>query len=392
MSKWENTALKKLGYTYVGLSGKTSADFGEGLPYIPYMNVFSNATVNPRFLEYVKVEKYEKQNRVQIGDILFTTSSETPEEVGMSSVLAQDCGELYLNSFCFGYKLNDKEMFDNTFLAHLFRGKNVRHQMFIAAQGSTRYNLSKKNFNGVTINYPIEIVEQCKIAEVLSTVDEAIEKTIAIVGKFTAIKDGLMQDLLGKGDTDSVIGKVAKIIMGQSPDSHYVSDTPSNGIPFLQGNAEFGYEHPVNLLWCRQPCKIASESSLLVSVRAPVGSINIANQHFCIGRGLCSIEFEKIDKRFGYYLFQTLVPALNLKSQGSTFLAVNKKDVLELKIIYPYQIKQQKEIADQLTATDEKIENERKYLAKLQDIKKGLMQDLLTNKVSVKALFREEAI
>src|SRR5690606_29055719 len=105
MGEWKEIELGNLGQTYSGLSGKTKEDFGSGKPYIPYLNIFSNSKINPNALELVEISPTERQNRVQHGDIFFTTSSETIEEVGMTSVLLNDLGEVYLNSFCFGFRL-----------------------------------------------------------------------------------------------------------------------------------------------------------------------------------------------------------------------------------------------------------------------------------------------
>ena len=174
MGEWRNNTLRKLGYTYSGLSGKSAADFGDGLPYIPYMNVFANTIIDIEFIEHVNIGIHERQNKVIQGDALFTTSSETPDEVGMASVLTQNPEEIYLNSFCFGYRLFNKDGFDSKFLAYLLRSDNVRHQMMISAQGSTRHNLSKKNFYNTTIDFPVSIKEQSKIAAILTTVDESM--------------------------------------------------------------------------------------------------------------------------------------------------------------------------------------------------------------------------
>ncbi|MCV5632786.1 restriction endonuclease subunit S, partial [Escherichia coli] len=87
-----------------GLTGKTKEDFGAGKPYIPYINIFKNSRIDIQNLEYVQVNDDERQSVVKYGDIFFTTSSETPEEVGMSSVLLEEVSEVFLNSFCFGFR------------------------------------------------------------------------------------------------------------------------------------------------------------------------------------------------------------------------------------------------------------------------------------------------
>ncbi|WP_194578423.1 restriction endonuclease subunit S, partial [Vibrio anguillarum] len=101
---WKKYTLGELGDTFNGLTGKTKDDFGFGKKYIPYINIFKNSRIDVSALELVDVKEGESQSLSQYGDIFFTTSSETPDEVGMSSVLLDHVDELYLNSFCFGYR------------------------------------------------------------------------------------------------------------------------------------------------------------------------------------------------------------------------------------------------------------------------------------------------
>ncbi len=98
---WETKTLGDIGETYSGLSGKTKEDFGKGKPYIQYKQIFDNSKVDILKFEYVSINKEEKQNKVNFGDVFFTVSSETPNEIGTASVLLDKVDELYLNSFCF---------------------------------------------------------------------------------------------------------------------------------------------------------------------------------------------------------------------------------------------------------------------------------------------------
>ena len=145
--------LGELGVFYGGLSGKTKDDFTNGnAKFISYKNVFYNLSLNVDTDERVKIGEGEKQNTIQYGDILFTGSSETPDECGMSSVLTQETDEkLYLNSFCFGYRLHNPSLFCFDFLKHLFRSSELRKQIGKTASGTTRFNVSKKRFAEVSI-------------------------------------------------------------------------------------------------------------------------------------------------------------------------------------------------------------------------------------------------
>jgi type I restriction enzyme S subunit len=138
---------------------------------------------------------------------------------------------------------------------------------------------------------------------------------------------------------ESKIKELSYVIMGQSPDGKTVNEN-ENGIAFLQGNADFGNKYPTEKYWCEQPKKLALPDDMLLSVRAPVGEINIAHKTFCIGRGLSAIRFLEIDTTFGIYKFSTMINQLLKKSQGTTFLAINKSDIDNLIIFTSVQNKQ----------------------------------------------------
>jgi len=172
---WKEFTFGELGESFGGLTGKSSKDFGEGSPFINYMNIFKNPKVNPLQVDYVKIISTEKQNEIQFGDILITGSSETPQEVGMSSVVLDHLKGYYLNSFCFGFRLNDFETLRPEYARFLMRGKEVRNFMFKHAQGSTRFNLSKTTVKQkLTIHLP-SIKEQLKIASQLELMEKQLE-------------------------------------------------------------------------------------------------------------------------------------------------------------------------------------------------------------------------
>ena len=171
---WKDYVFGSLGNSFGGLSGKTKNDFGEGKPFINYMNVFSNAVVNPSQFDKVRIGNNEKQNEIKFGDILFTGSSETPEEVGMASVVLDYLSGYYLNSFCFGFRLNDFEILRPEYAKHLMRSAFVRQFMTRRAQGSTRFNISKS-----VIKEKLKIVlpetnEQLEIAATLDSIESSI--------------------------------------------------------------------------------------------------------------------------------------------------------------------------------------------------------------------------
>lgn len=190
--EWESRKLGEIGSTFGGLTNKSREDFGHGdARYITYMNVYQNALSSEHQLDSIEIDV--KQNEVKKGDVLFTTSSETPEEVGMSSVWTFDINNVYLNSFCFGYRLN--KQIDLNYLAYCLRSDYIRSQMILLAQGISRYNISKKGVMEIEILIPTS-EEQTAIGNFFRQLDETIALQTAEVEKLNQLKKGLLTAML----------------------------------------------------------------------------------------------------------------------------------------------------------------------------------------------------
>ena len=148
------------------------------------------------------------------------------------------------------------------------------------------------------------------------------------------------------------LGEVSKINMGQSPDSSTYNDI-GDGIPFYQGNADFGDIHPITAHWCTSPTKIANDGDILISVRAPIGALNIATEQCCIGRGLAAIivDSEIVSKNYIWYMLKSKVTTLQAMGTGSTFKAINKNVLNDMRFLLP-EIEEQDEIALNLSKID----------------------------------------
>lgn len=194
--EWEVKPMKSLGFTYGGLSGKTKADFeGGNYPYIPFMNVMSDTVIDVEWLDYVCINREESQNKAEKGDLFFNGSSETPEEVGFCSVLLKEVPDLYLNSFCFGFRMHPTTKANGLFMAYWFRSSEGRKAMSLLAQGATRYNIAKSAFMQLCIPQPSHD-EQTAIATVLSDMDAEITALEQQRDKTRELKQGMMQQLL----------------------------------------------------------------------------------------------------------------------------------------------------------------------------------------------------
>lgn len=206
--EWEVMRLGQLGSTYGGLTRKTKADFGNGEgQFITFMNVMSHVKIDCESFDRVRLSSNESQNRVMRGDLLLNGSSETPEEVAMCSILTEDVPNLYLNSFCFGFRLGNSAPADGLFLTYLIRSGEGREVMKSLAQGSTRYNLSKGALLDATVRLP-SMAEQITIAAVLSDLDAELSALAARRDKTTALKQGMAQELL-TGKTRLVPARLA---------------------------------------------------------------------------------------------------------------------------------------------------------------------------------------
>ena len=188
---WEQRRLGECGTTYGGLSGKTKEDFGHGeARFVPYTNIFENPIADTGRLESIEIDP--KQNQVRFGDAFFTVSSETPEDVGMSSVWLSDQPNVYLNSFCFGYRQDGS--FDSDYLAYMLRSQGVRYDIVLLAQGISRFNISKNKVMELDVPFP-EKGEQELIGTFFRKLDSLIALHQRELDHVKELKKGLLQQM-----------------------------------------------------------------------------------------------------------------------------------------------------------------------------------------------------
>ena len=190
--EWETFCIADLGEFFNGLTGKNSSHFGHGnSQYVQYSQVFRNSYIKLDECDNVDVEDSDKQNALKVGDALFTTSSEVADEVAFASILLNKPEiDTYLNSFCFGLRLNS--LLAPSFAQYLFRTKFFRKAVYPLAQGSTRYNVSKKEVGKVQMRLP-SVEEQNRIAELFQLLDSRIDSVVYLIKKTEQLKKGLLQ-------------------------------------------------------------------------------------------------------------------------------------------------------------------------------------------------------
>ncbi|GAB0001589.1 restriction endonuclease subunit S [Helicobacter pylori] len=176
--------LGDIGEFYSGLVGKSKKSFSQGNKfYVPYVNVFNNPQLDLNALESVQIGDKEKQNTIQLGDVLFTGSSENLEDCAMSCVVTQKIEkDIYLNSFCFGFRFFDKNLFNPSFLKHFLRDYNFRKNISKVANGVTRFNVSKQLLSKITIPIPPLEIQQ----EIVKILDQFLALTTDLLAGIPA--------------------------------------------------------------------------------------------------------------------------------------------------------------------------------------------------------------
>lgn len=167
------------------------------------------------------------------------------------------------------------------------------------------------------------------------------------------------------------LSEVSTITMGQSPDSSSYNER-KEGLPFFQGNADFGEIHPQVRVWCAEPKKTAQKDDILISVRAPIGALNIADRQCCIGRGLASVRVNEsvCDRKFLWYALKSKVEELISKGTGSTFKAIGKNVLMSI-AIPDIELKDQSTISNKLDIITILINKSKKQLENLDELVKS---------------------
>ncbi len=401
---WEIILIGNIGETYGGLTGKNKTDFGYGEKYVTYKQVYNNSSVNIAHCDFVCINSSEKQNLVKFGDILFTQSSETPEEVGISSVMLNETNEaIYLNSFCFGLRPFDLKKISPCFSKYLFRSQIFRDKIIPLAQGITRFNISPTKFKTIKIPIPTstyndeENTEQQKIADCLSSLDDLIEATAQKVEALKDHKKGLMQRLFPaegkdvpdlrfsefqgmKGWEKKQVKDFGEIITGNTPSKK--EEKYWNG-DFVWVTAQDFKGKYINdsilklTKFGKDKARVIPKDSVLVTCIASIG-LNAINKVECstnqqINAICCNQEY---NYEYVYYLVTYNTKNLKQLAGQTAVPIITKKSFEEFDVYAIKNYDEQQRIADCLSSLDELIEATSRKVEILKDHKKGLMQKL----------------
>jgi type I restriction enzyme S subunit len=298
--------------------------------------------------------------------------------IGQVFFIDEDFWPLNTTLFVRDFKGNDP-----LFISFLLR--TIDFQSYSGKSGVPGVN--RNDLRQLMVRLP-PLPEQEAIAKVLSDVDTLITALEGLIAKKRDIKQAAMQQLLtGKtrlpgfsGEWEvKKLGEIVQINMGQSPDSENYNHK-GIGIPLIQGNADIENRKSIRRVWTTQVTKVCDKGDLILTVRAPVGSIGIASEYSCLGRGVCSLKPITYDIGF---LFHSLVFAEShwkTLEQGSTFTSANSAQIAEFTLLVTESIKEQTSIAAVLSDMDAEIAALEQRRDKTRALKQGMMQELLTGK------------
>lgn len=391
---WEQHKLGDLGHTYGGLSGKSKQDFGHGdARFVTYMNVFSNPIGDPCMVDSIEID--DRQSRVRKGDVLFTTSSETPDEVGMSCVWPSDSENLYLNSFCFGYRPTTK--INSNFLASLLRSPSVREKIIFLAQGISRYNISKNKVMEISIPLPSE-EEQSQIGDFFTQLDKTITLHQRKLEGLSKLKKSLLQKMFPKngslgpelrfpgftGDWEQrkLEELASKFTGGGTPNT----SNPNywNGeIPWIQ-SSDLKEDDVLSLTVKKHisqeglknsATKIVPKNSLVIVTRVGVGKLVVNTQEIATSQDFLSLSGIKGDSRFLAYSLYSLLKKITRRVQGTSIKGITKTDFLKETILVP-ALEEQEKISSCMVEVDKLITLHQRKLESLKKLKKSLLQQM----------------
>ena len=405
---WKDSELSKLGKTINGLNGKSSEDFGTGKPFVTYKQVFDSAKVDLSKCGRVVIKENENQNTLLKGDILFTTSSETPHEVGYASVVLNEPNEpTYLNSFCFSFRPFSLKQLQPEFSQYLFHSPTYRKSIGVLAQGITRFNISKGAFLKIKVPLPKNPIEQQKIAACLSSLDDVITAESKKLEVLKEHKIGLLQNLFPQeGET------VPKLRFKEFEDSGewvqtYLEEncqvkgrigfrgyTTEDLVGQGEGALVFGGKHIQNqMLELKNPTYLSWEKYYeSPEIMVEVGNI-IFSQRGTLGD--CAI----IDKEIGPATINpsmVLLKNINCNAKFLFFILISdriqnevqkyramgaipmlsQKQIKEFSFLIPKNPEEQQKIADTLSSIDDLINAQSQKIETLKLHKKGLLQGL----------------
>lgn len=399
-SNWKTTRLKYLGLLYGGLTGKSGEDFNndenpKNKPYIPYTNIFNNTYISKDHFHYVSINESENQNRVKKFDLFFLMSSETHKDLGKSCILIDDVEELYLNSFCKGFRIQSSQI-NPLFLNYQILGHLHRELISVEGKGFTRINLRQDKLNDLIIFHP-PLQEQEQIVKYLDEKTSIIDKLISTKErKIELLKEqrsSLINEVITKGLDPNVKMKDSGVEwIGEIPESWCVKKLKyfvkiCNGSDFKDFTLDEG-GYPVygsGGVFSRSSKFIYDKISVLLGRKGSVDKPKLVKEPFwCSDTTYYTQIYDDVDPYYLFYLVQQI--RFDLYTYGSTIPSMTKSVYDEMLFPYP-KIKEQQQIVEFLNnhtkEIDDLVKVEQKKIDLLKEYRQSLISEVITGKIKV---------
>jgi len=420
-SDWDVAPLSEvlMGGTRNGIY-KPKKYHGSGAKVVNMGELFANPRLFDIPMRRLRLtESEESRFSLEVGDLLFARRSLVDEGAGKCSIVMELAEPTVFESSIIRAR-PDEHVADSLFLFYLFSSPFGKYSL-----GSIRREMAVAGITGADLQkLPIPVpplAKQKRIARILGTLDDKIElnrrmnRTLEAIARAifkswfvdfdpvhakaegrepvgmdpetaALFPDSFQDSPLGKipkGWEVSTIGKEFNLIMGQSPPGTTYNEV-GEGMPFFQGRRDFGFRFPVQRVYCTAPKRVAEEGDTLVSVRAPVGDVNMAPLQLCLGRGLAGVRHNSGSRSFTYYSMLSLRERFReYESEGTVFGAINKSQFSDLDWVNP-GANAVAAFEDSLFAADESIrlnELESLQLARIRDM---LLPELLSGSANLR--------
>lgn len=389
MSEWKEYKLDEVYDFGSGLS-KPRSEFGFGYGFLAYKDIFANYFVPDELSQLVNSTEKERQTcSILKGDVFLTRTSETDDELGMSAVALKDYPDATFNGFTKRLRPKGTVKVLPEYAGFYFRSPGFRAAVSGISSITTRASLNNGMLSSLSILLP-EIEEQQRVASTL----KALHDKIDLLHRQNATLEKMAETLFRQWFVEEAkerweIGKLGDefdFTMGSSPPGESYNEE-GVGIAMYQGNADFGFRFPSNRVFTTDPKRFAEKNDTLISVRAPVGEQNMANEKCCIGRGVAALRYKNNNSFYSYTYYKIKSLMIDIKQfneTGTVFGSISKSDLEEIDIIIP-----DKETVLQFQHSakpiDDKIELNQTQIRTLTTLRDTLLPKLMSGEVRVAA-------
>lgn len=395
MSEWKCYKLSEISSLSNGINFEKSA-YTSGVKLIGVSD-FKNR-IHPDYdsLQEVDSKVVKSGDYLEKGDIVFVRSNGNKELVGRCMIIDRDIPVTY-SGFCIKLRLKDKKRFEPVFFNYLFKTRQFKKSMTGTAVGANIQNLSQSRLGNCEINVP-DIEIQKNIATILSRYDSLIEnyqKQIKLLEeaaqrlykewfvdlRFPGHENTNIVDGVPEGWEKKKLHEIAEVVMGSSPKSEFYNND-KQGLPFHQGVGSYGTRFVDDNVYSTSITRLAEPNSILFSVRAPVGRLNITKNKIIIGRGLAAMNHKDGFQSFLFYMLKDRFFMDNIIGNGSIFASISKVELLDQEFIVP-PMKTIKAFESLASKLDKKIQGVDTQLRLLTEARDRLLPKLMSGEITV---------